>query len=138
MSVGNALLDKHHMLLLQLTRSFVEESARASDEAFQGAFADILDVAQRHCRAEEHALLLNGFEWLEQHRHEHVAGLDRLQALWVEVACAMLPRSRLVDALVDWLVHHHEDMDLPARDWLAYAPGRLGDLDGWDPLDARG
>lgn len=135
LSVGNALLDRQHILLFQLTRSF-SLALQQEEEVFRAAFAGILELAQRHCAAEEQLLLGNGYEWVAQHREEHIAGLDRLQALGAEVACGTLAREQLAAALRHWMVAHLVDMDLPASEWLAPAPGRIGDPDGHDPLDA--
>ncbi|MBA2961152.1 MULTISPECIES: bacteriohemerythrin [Ramlibacter] len=136
-SLGNPLLDRQHILLFELTRSFAADVAQMSHETLAAAYGDILGLAQRHCAAEEQMLLVNGYEWLEQHRQEHVAGLDRLQAVWAAVACGDLSRHRLVLALQGWLVTHLQDMDLPAVEYLATDPRRVRDPDGPDPLDVQ-
>lgn len=118
-SLGNALLDRQHILLIGLARTLVRDLPALDRDAVLLAGQDILTLARQHCAAEEDCLLRNGYEWLEQHREEHAAGLDRLQSHWGEVARGTLPPEHFVAAVIDWLHVHLEDMDLPAREYLA-------------------
>jgi hemerythrin-like metal-binding protein len=129
MSVGHALLDKHHILLLELTRSLVADLPTLDDATLRLAIADLLELAGRHCAAEEQLLTLNGYEWVEQHREEHRAGLDRLRSLASGDAASVC--ARLPAALVDWLVAHLADMDLPAKAYFSHPP----EAPAPDPLD---
>ncbi|TFZ07939.1 bacteriohemerythrin [Ramlibacter humi] len=129
MSVGHALLDKHHILLLELARALVNDLPGMDAGTLRLAASDLLELAERHCAAEEHLLTLNGYEWVEQHREEHRAGLDRLRRL-ASGEPAMV-RKRFPPALVDWLQAHLADMDLPAAEWFSHpAEARVP-----DPLD---
>lgn len=118
MSVGHALLDKHHILLLELARSLVNDLPAMDAATLRLAAHDLLELAERHCAAEEQLLTLNGYEWVDQHREEHRAGLDRLRRLAGGDPAAV--RGRLPAALVDWLLAHLTDMDLPAKEWFAH------------------
>lgn len=118
LSVGNALLDKQHAVLLKLAAALVENVARSGDEAMLTSLGDILLLAERHCAAEEHLLMLNGFEWMEQHSQDHRAGLERLRAMRDLLAHREVTREQACSAVVNWMVFHLEQMDLPARDHL--------------------
>lgn len=133
-AVGNALLDRQHMLLISLARSLAQDAPGLDRDAVFSATRDIVSLTERRCAAEEDLLLRNGYEWLEQHRQEHQAGLDRLRALSACAATGALACEAFVAAFVNWLETHMVDMDLPAREYLA----RWDDLDGGDgpdPLD---
>lgn len=135
LSVDNALLDKHHILLLELARSLVADAPGLDRESLCLAVEDILQLAERHCAAEEHQLLLNGYEWVDQHREEHAAGLDRLRAVLAEYARGAIPSGDVCSVVVNWLDAHITDMDLPARGYLRHAASV--DPDFPDPLEAR-
>lgn len=135
LSVDNALLDKHHILLMELARSLVANAPGLDRESLRLAVQDILQLAERHCAAEEHQLLLNGYEWAEQHQEEHAAGLDRIRAVLAEHARGALPADDVCTVVVDWLAAHITDMDLPARGYLRHDATVDPDLP--DPLQAR-
>ncbi|AMO22427.1 hypothetical protein GCM10027034_27830 [Ramlibacter solisilvae] len=123
LSVGNALLDKQHIVLFELVRSLRDAQDNLDDHAFNRALCDLLTLAQRHCAAEEHLLALNGYEWLEQHREEHLAGLDRIQSICLRRARGDLGRESACTAVAAWLEAHLVEMDLPARAYLGSSPG---------------
>lgn len=134
-SVDNPVLDRQHLLLIGLARSLAQDAPDLDRDAVLGAGRSIVSLAERHCAAEEDFLLRNGYEWLEQHRQEHLAGLDRLQSLLARAGAGALPCEQFVTALGDWLERHLADMDLPAREYLARRDDRESGGDGPDPLD---
>lgn len=138
LSVGHPLIDKHHILLLELTRSLVADLGSVDDATLRLAVDDLLQLAQRHCAAEEQLLEVNGYEWLEQHRDEHRAGLDRLRQVAGRHAPPAALREDFPRALLHWVVDHVADMDLPAREWFAHPDRPVGDVDATDPLDRPG
>lgn len=135
LSVGNALLDKHHILLMALAQSLADDAGRLDAQALCSAVEDILELARRHCAAEEHLLVLNGYEWADQHREEHAAGLHRIRTVLDEAACGAVSHDDVANAVVDWLAAHATDMDLPARDYLRHDTGV--DRNQPDPLGAH-
>lgn len=135
LSVGNALLDKQHILLMELARSLADDAAGLGAPSLQAGVEDILQLAERHCAAEEHQLALNGYEWVEQHREEHAAGLHRIRSVLAQSGAGAFSNAAVCATVVEWLADHLSDMDLPARGYLR-RDSRV-DPNQPDPLDAR-
>lgn len=133
-SVGNALLDCQHIVLMELSCTLHDSAL--SDEATRATTADLLDIAERHCAAEDHLLTCNGYEWTEQHREEHAVGLGRLRALAAEASIGAISRAQLAGAVCRWIYAHLMDMDLPAREYL-HPPVQHDLISPRDPLDPR-
>lgn len=134
LALGNAILDRQHILLYALAGTLHDPAA--GDAVARTTAQDILDIAQRHCAAEEYLLTANGYEWTEQHREEHLVGLDKLRELGSEFALGTISRSFLAAAVTDWLTFHVVEIDLPAGEYLRRAPVPTHETPGRDPLGA--
>jgi len=117
LSVRNALLDKQHIELCELLRSLADKCS-PDVGGFVDALQDVIKLAELHCIAEEKELEVNGFPWLEQHREEHWAGLDRLHQMCDLVTRGEMGRREAVIATVGWFDTHLADMDLAAIDFM--------------------
>jgi hemerythrin-like metal-binding protein len=118
LTVGNALLDKQHIVLFELIRSLCDPRGALDDDAFTQALADIAALSERHFAAEEQLLALNGYEWLEQHLEEHVAGLDRIHSILIRHTGGHISRESACAAVATWYEAHLLEMDLPAQGYL--------------------
>jgi hemerythrin-like metal-binding protein len=133
--VGNALLDKQHIVLVKLIRSLKNTQGALNDDAFMQALHDIVRLLERHCAAEEHLLALNAYEWLEQHREEHLAGLDRIRSIYDRCARGDISRESACAAVANWFETHLVEIDLPAQGYLRSATGPSTAHEASEPLE---
>lgn len=130
MSVRHPLLDEQHITLLELGRSVLRDIERqppASDADLRIALLDVQTVARRHVACEEAVLAASGAPDWEEHRLEHRAELERLQALCEPAPDRPLHRSAVAACLVDWMSRHVRQFDLPQAAYLRDRAAGAGD-----------
>ena len=136
MSVGVAVLDRDHQVLIDLIRRIAE--AREDDGDFRAVLAEVLTelVAYTvyHFNREEHVMAACGYPELEAHRDEHNAltrEVEDMQRRFGE-ADPDLGRDELLVFLTGWLNHHIMLQDMAYRTYAEDNPA------GTDAADAYG
>lgn len=120
LSVRNARLDEHHIVLIELSKELIALVKRAppTDAPILQALREFADLARRHDELEEGMLAANGCPTLDEHRAIHrlaEAELDR----WMAAADSeSLDRKALVDGLDGWMAHHLTETDMPVKGYM--------------------
>ena len=120
LSVGNATLDSHHKILVDLINAVSEAKGTSGQARVNLALTELLDYTRYHFTEEERVMEAAGYPELDQHRQSHAEMVRQVADLRNRhlAGTAVLSAEHLLDYLSQWLMGHIVAKDLRFRPYV--------------------
>ncbi len=124
LSVRNAQLDEHHIVLTELSKELMNlATGRASTDAqIMEVLQEFAGYAKRHYELEEGILAANQCPTLDEHTEAHRASEEDVKTWIASAESGKLDRVAMAAYFEDWIHHHLAETDMPAKDYLSGKP----------------
>lgn len=122
LTVGNAELDAHHIMLFELGRDLVEalKAKSSTHERIHDLLKDVTMLSQKHDDVEEQILAQNLCPTLSEHKELHKASRAKLTRFLMPASQNQTDRQALAQAVTDWMSHHLSENDLRVKEFINY------------------
>jgi|GEM_PF-869487 len=122
MSVGVAILDEDHQILIQYLNDLIDACDDDNRGAVDSIFSGLVDYTEYHFKLEEQIMDVCGYRDLDAHKNRHVVLCDQLEKIRSQFLVNFDEETKMqvTEFLQLWLKEHilHSDMD--------YAPSCAG------------